>query len=139
MGFLQSAFIRQNNASLVERLKKLGYTFKEDTHGDSLVTTPSVSRSRAIPHEYFYSTDPHTTWRAPGRIDCGVNINMFLALVALNDSTDFMQWFVSENDDWFLCVVDKFDVDLANWLNSPTKLEWHKATADEITHHFYKK
>jgi len=137
--FLQSVFIRQNNEQLVEGLKRLGYKFNENTHGDSLVTTPSVSRCRAIPHEYFYSTDPHTTWRAPGRIDCGVNIDMFLALAGLNDSTDFMQWFVSENGDWFLCVVDKFDVDLANWLNSPTKLEWHKATTDEIVKRYYKK
>lgn len=136
--FAQSLFIRQNDEELKQQLLKLGYEFVENTHGDSLVTTAHMGRVRALPHEYFYSSDPHITWRSD-RIDCGVNKKMFLALAAINSDTDFMQWFISEKGDWFLCVTQKFDENLANWLNSDTQTKWHKATDKEIFHRFNKR
>jgi hypothetical protein len=49
-----------------------------------------------------------------------------------------MQWFVSESGNWFLCVVEKFDINLANWLNCDRQNEWNKATVKELIEHFSK-
>lgn len=82
MKFKQRCFIRKNTDELKEYLEKLGYEIvplAEDSvlecHGDQVFS-----------------------WDYSGSgIDCGVNEDLFKALAAINDETDYMQWFVSRN------------------------------------------
>lgn len=73
-----------------------------------------------------------------GLIDCGDNIELFKALVAMNDENDYMQWYVNEiTDRWSLCIgMDHVEDDpiISKWEG----LARHKATAEEIIKHFKK-
>ena len=73
----------------------------------------------------FDSKDPHITWNCAGRIDCGTNEELFLALAALRNDTDKYQWF-TDGDLWFKCGDEV--------CNEGRKI--HKATVDELIEHF---
>lgn len=79
--------------------------------------------------------------------DCGNNEELFKAIAALRDDSDYMQWFVCDssyivnNDDypiyineshikgeWFLCKNDNFGGDYSE--------NWHKASVKELIEHF---
>lgn len=85
----------------------------------------------------------------PHCIDCGENIDLFLAIAALRDDTDKYQWFFSTGwtdfegnplpDKWVLC--DQDTLEHFAWVNnSPNsyKTGWKKATADDLIKHFNK-
>lgn len=66
---------------------------------------------------------------APGCIDCGDNVEMFLALAALRDDSDFMQWFCDDTRTVFdICRKQKYD-----------GIFRHKMSAEEIVEHFKNK
>ncbi len=64
--------------------------------------------------------------------DCGTNVALFKALAAMNDSNDFMQWFIHRNANnvgrtsWKLCEKH----------NSVYRPGWRKATTAEIIERF---
>ena len=73
-----------------------------------------------------------------GRIDCGTNEELFLAIASLRDDTDKYQWF-TDGDKWIMCPEIKFstywaynDIDV----NTDTI---HKATVKELIEHFKEK
>lgn len=44
----------------------------------------------------------------PGIIECGGNVELFLAIAAINDENDYMQWFKSSNDNsHYKCSSEK--------------------------------
>ncbi len=138
MAFLQSCLLRLKTQEIVNKLINLGYEFPAKFHHlQNLVTIPykghgwgTLIALKDENVEEFLELNRHNT------IDCGTNEKLFFALSALNDRTDIMQWFVSERGNWFLCVVKKFDINLANWLCCDRKNEWHKATVEELIEHF---
>lgn len=76
------------------------------------------------------------------RFDCGTNEELFLALVALRDDTDYMQYFTDGNEyilcdreDWMdmysvLCSGGKYTVEELN--------SFSKASAGALVEHFNK-
>ena len=74
-------------------------------------------------------------------IDCGDNEELFLAIAAMRDDTDYMQWFVlDEPQQW---------VNIGRWTNvgdmfivttEHNQSDWkcHKASVEEIIEHFKK-
>ena len=73
-------------------------------------------------------------------IDCGTNENLFLAIAALREDTDYGQWFIFDAEsfltlkrgDWMKFIGYDECV-----INSPM---WsHKATVQELIEHFSKK
>lgn len=80
-----------------------------------------------ITNEMFDSKDPHITWNCAGRIDCGTNEELFLALAALRDDTDKFQWFISPEGIW---AYNKNNDSISV---SP---KWRKATVYELIEHF---
>ena len=88
-------------------------------------------------------------------IDCGTNEALFLAITALRDDSDYMQWFVSKGwkdgfgnveDKWVLCDQDTLEY-FGAVNNSPNTYDrkkypefgWHKATVEELIEHFKNK
>lgn len=63
-----------------------------------------------------------------GRIDCGTNEELFLAIAALRDNTDKFQWFISPEGIW---VYNKDNDSILE-----VSLKWRKATVDELIEHF---
>ena len=62
-------------------------------------------------------------------IDCGTNEELFLAIAALRDDSDNLQWFTDGNGYWQLCI-GKF-----RYPNLAYE-KVHKATVEELIEHF---
>ncbi|WP_286726973.1 hypothetical protein [Alistipes sp. UBA1686] len=81
-----------------------------------------------------------------GLIDCGDNIELFKALVAMNDENDMQQLFICDTYAdigcvmWHLCENKKFKHYYVEWEDGETDIrsEFRKATVEEIIKHFKK-
>ena len=103
MGFTTQCFIRKNTPELRKKLEELGYEILNsgnttlDAHNyDGNGSHKSIEEGRAIITSYgnlygvIYDIDTVTK---KGRIDCGTNEELFLAIATLRDDTDKYQWF----------------------------------------------
>lgn len=131
--FTTSCFIRRNTAELHKKLEELGY---EPTgvisNNEKLCIATVVSGECAkytnITEEMFDTTNPHETWNCAGRINCGIDENLFLALAALREDTDMGQLFCDGIGLW-----EKTDNDLPSQY---MQINGHKATVEEIIEFF---
>ena len=145
MGFTTPCFIRKNTQELRRGLEELGYEILNsgnttlDAHNyDGNGSHKSIEEGRAIITSYgnlygvIYDIDTVTK---KGRIDCGTNEELFLAIAALRDDTDKYQWF-TDGDKWILCPAIKFS---SYWVYNDIDVNIdtvHKATVDELIEHF---
>lgn len=138
MGFTTSCFIRKNTPELRKKLEKLGYNHPTDVIEDErfcIATSQVNCNYHIIVKEVFDDTNPHRTWNCAGRIDCGTNEELFIALAALRDNTDKFQWF-TDGYKWILCPEIKFS---AYWVYNDIDVNIgtiHKATVNELIEHF---
>lgn len=124
MSFTQPAFIRKNTPELRKKLTDLGYkVFPNFIYFPCL----SCSNGYAIPADNL---------NRDGNFDCKDNENLFLALAALRDDSDYMQWFVW-GKRWMLwkCDCNPHRTQSTTGISS-VFLRGHKATAEEIIEHF---
>lgn len=130
--FIQSCFIRKCPDQLRAQLEELGYKLFGGTLCEDycIFTMPQYGRYRI---EVFSNiTDENTK----GFIDCGTNENLFLAIAALRDDTDYMQYFICAGN-FVLCNRDKWS-DMYSILQSRCKYSAeeidnsHKATVGEL-------
>lgn len=145
MGFTTQCFIHKNTANIRNRLKELGYYCNPYLGWHNLFTCVFGIKS-------VYSLDDYHTnglKEIDGLIDCGTNEELFLAIAALRDDSNYMQWFITDsilsvsyddsigNDHYFkepkgiMFFWDK------NWDNATIiSGRYHKATVDELIEHF---
>lgn len=144
MGFTIPCFIRKNTPELRKKLEKLGYKSRTISNNDKLCLATTANNVYAkytiITNEMFDSVDPHRTWNCAGRIDCGTNEELFLAIAALRDDTDDSQWFVYPPENiWFICDDDDINYAREN-IKDSVQAAWfhcsHKATVEELIEHF---
>lgn len=144
MGFTTPCFIRKNTPELRKKLEKLGYKSRTISNNDKLCLATTANNVYAkytiITNEMFDSVDPHKTWNCAGRIDCGTNEELFLAIAALRDDTDDSQWFVYPPENiWFICDDDDINYAREN-IKDSVQAAWfhcsHKATVEELIEHF---
>ena len=141
MGFTTPAFIRKNTPELRKRLEALGYKpLLSIEDGECLSTTSNLGHYHSIRSEQFDNKDPHSTYDCAGRIDCGTNESLFLAITALRDDTDYPQWFVYPPENiWFICDDDDINYAREN-IRESVQAAWfhcsHKATVEELIEHF---
>lgn len=125
MGFTQPCFIRKNTPGLRKKLEELGYTNTPSGRGEWFIPIEELEYLVTYPisgcyqgcNGYWYRDD----------FDCGTNEELFLALAALRDDSDYMQWF-TDGKLW-----EKSNNDLPSHY---MQLEGHKATVEEIIEHF---
>lgn len=145
MGFTTPCFIRKNTPELRKKLEELGYEILNsgnttlDAHNyDGNGSHKSIEEGRAIITSYgnlygvIYDIDTVTK---KGRIDCGTNEELFLAIAALRDDTDKYQWFTDGNK-WIMCPTIKFST---YWVYNDVDVNLdviHKATVNELIEHF---
>ena len=144
MGFTTPCFIRKNTPKLRNKLEELGYKQSRIIFdSDKLCLATSVNNEYAkytnITNEMFDSVNPHATWNCAGKIDCGTNEELFLAIAALRDDTDDYQWFT----DWNKRVKCPIYFP-EGWANSDIDIDVnirtiHKATVNELIEHFKEK
>ena len=145
MGFTTSCFIRENTLELRKRLEALGYKpLLSIEDGECLSTASNLENYHSIPAALCDDKDSYRTYDCAGRIDCGTNEDLFLALAALRDDTDNGQFFVFEerfvsriNPDVIIekgtllkCCMDKWRMPY---------FPFHKATVKELIEHFKEK
>lgn len=84
-----------------------------------------------------------------GLIDCGTNEELFLAIAALRDDSNYMQWFIADsilsvsygdsigNDHYFTELKGIMFFWDENWDNATIiSGRYHKATVNELIEHF---
>lgn len=140
--FLQSCFIRKNTSKLRESLYVLGYNVDEISLYPKCIATSNVnSKAVGISEDRFDDNNPHRTWNCNGRIDCGTNEELFLAIAALRDDSDINQLFKNnECDEFIKCDYDEFHLFTFNPLdaldNNDLSVYYHKATVKELIEYF---
>ena len=132
--FTQSCFIRKNNENLRKKLEELGYTTSSICKNGNIATSSTIGKYSIISDWHLNSTNPHTTWNNGNRIDCGTNEELFLAIAALRDDSDYMQWF-TDGEKWFQNKQN--DIEVIRY-GAGNPINFHKATVEELIEHFKK-
>lgn len=123
MAFTQPCYIRKNTTELRKELEVLGYN-----RHPSYIDNEYLYLNRGFYHTNVvgYSEEIERM------IDCGTNEELFLALAALRDDSDYMQWF-TDGKSWYQDKVNDIEV-LKYGAGKP--IDFHKATVEEIIEHF---
>ena len=145
MGFTTQCFIHKNTANIRNRLKELGYYCNPYLGWHNLFTCVFGINS-------VYSLDDYDTnglKEIDGLIDCGTNEELFLAIAALRDDSNYMQWFIADsilsvsygdsigNDHYFTEPKGIMFFWDENWDNATIiSGRYHKATVNELIEHF---
>ena len=134
MGFTTPCFIRKNTEELRKRLEELGYSLcpGRDLDQKCLATSASHGQYMSISEKMYDSTNPHVTYNCANRKDCGTNESLFLAIAALRDDSNYMQWFTDGNH-WYQNKINDREVER---FGAGDPIGYHKATVEELIEHF---
>ena len=140
MAFTQPCFIRKNTPELRKKLEELGYNRYPRWMAD---WSDDDSRYTYLVADVLYYTYPKEPTKPKNGeyIDCGTNEELFLALSALRDDTDIIQWFIMDCDvylhinkgDWFISTDRNKGKHIGTQIDP---MYCHKATVEEIIEHF---
>lgn len=130
MGFTTPCFIRKDTECFRENLKELGYIPFDDDKRDGLVADKSGYIYSILENNLINST-----------YNCGNNKELFLAIAALRDDSNYMQWFICTEDyiespdkEW---KVGDWDLNTCPDVTYEQQLShWRKATVEELINHF---
>ena len=145
--FTTPCFIRKNTPELRNKLEGLGYFPSSKIWYDENFAICTIYRDNVGEYFTFKIDDDFERIIAPSYpyIDCGTNEKLFIALAAMRDDSDYMQWFIYntinntvgkfETIEWVLCK----DNNVCNYLNWDNCYKYcQKATVEEIIEHFKK-
>jgi hypothetical protein len=156
MGFTTACFIRKNTPELRSKLKELGYDicccteFKDSCWLNTLLLDKEhsvhgigyINEAEPLPLEKRLQCFLEDNARSEHpNIDCGTNEELFLALAALRDDDDYMQWFVSQaEEDSPKVFIKSTTRSCTQSLAYTHRWDWRcsKATVEEIIEHFKK-
>ena len=120
--FTTPCFIRKNTPELRNKLEELGYFYVYYHKGNGIYCYNNIAQTftynNEIPKECI-----------------GISKNneeLFLAIAALRDDSDYMQWFTN-GEKWFQNKQN--DTETIRYGTS-NPIKFHKATVEEIIEHF---
>lgn len=140
--FITTCFIRKNTPELRSKLGKMGYYVCHCTEGATAVFLMALlGEVHAVCDEdvdMFLNDAKSVKYEL---IDCGDDEQLFLALAAMRDDSDYMQYFTNGHD-FIMCDREDW-VDMYSVLCSGRGKEYqdvldnyHKATREEIINCF---
>lgn len=132
--FIQPCFIRKNTPELRKKLEELGYIYTPNGRGIWFIPIEELKYLVTHPMSGCYQ-GCNGYWYEEA-IDCGTNEDMFLAIAALREDSDYVQWFVNSIGDWYRCIDIIFNEENVNWALYTSGENWHKATVEEIIEYF---
>ena len=150
MGFTTSCFIRKNTPEIKKKLEELGHTICDccEFDGADWLHVNVIKDIYRTVHGIGYLDEELEIYglvtqedifnrflKTTKSIDCGDNEELFLALAALRNDSDYMQWF-TDGKSWYQDKVNDIEV-LKYGAGKP--IDFHKATVEEIIEHFNKK
>lgn len=140
MKFKYSAFT-ENTPEMREWIESLGYrNFYNKYDGDTVCTV--FDRSYDCRNYKIGQTLFSVYLKMIQPIGCRSNPQLFKAITAVREDSDYMQWFVitrhNEAKDeivyeWRLCTTNKFDIDSVPYAGI---ISHQKATLTELQEHF---
>ena len=130
--FTQSCFIRKNTSELRNKLEELGYKTSTICKGGNIATSSIIGKYCIISDWQLNSTNPHITWNNGHRIDWGTNEELFLAIAALRDDSNYMQWF-TDGEKWLQNKQN--DIEAIRY-GEDNPINFRKATVAELIEHF---
>ena len=141
--FTTPCFIRKNTAELRKKLEELGYKLNNGKAWGRFLVTFRIEET----NEWKYVASPE--WDLQNNpdidvsIDCGTNEDLFLAIAALREDSDYMQFF-TDGTEFILCDrydwIDMYSVLCSGLSNAKDRVKeldkFQKATAEELIEHF---
>ena len=130
--FTTPCFIRKNTPELRGYLEGLGY--KKIGESVSYIDYSFIVAVNGRFYETYWISPEHKT----KLIDCGSNEELFKAISALRDDSDYLQWF-TDGDKWEFCIEHKFSTNDINQCEGMCDLDLllrHKATVEELIEKF---
>lgn len=134
--FTTPCFIRKNTAELRKKLEELGYISDKN----NLINIGSYPCLYTYWHPNLggiYNGIP--CYFVNSYINCRTNEDLFLALVALREDCDYMQFFTN-GTHWYICdancIKNSSLFDKEYILQIKDGCDYHKATVEEIIEHF---
>lgn len=124
--FTTHCFIRKNTTELRNKLLDMGY--RQNIYDKNEYPWLAVN------HNMFISVNEGFERLPEFNIDCGENIDLFLAIAALRDDNDYMQWF-TDGEKWFQNKQN--DIEVIKY-GAGNPINFHKATVEELIK-FYNK
>lgn len=132
--FTTQCFIRINTSELRKELEDLGYKLCPctDCNVGALFTCDDGEVHILMDEDMYVGINEIAEGKSD-TIDCGTNESLFLALAALRDDTNYMQWFYNQRyNEWSICEQDNmFDYFNLDWC-----CHARKATPEELIDHF---
>lgn len=120
-------------------LVELGYEQFNMTNGRYMFTSRKSWLSDGKPwfSDFNFIQDEVST---PEYVDCRGNFELFKALTALRDDSDYMQWFVcgEDGDSSFLCMDDDVDKHIHNRMDGWDCSGCRKSSKEELINRFKK-
>lgn len=141
--FTQPCFINKNTKELKYALKDLGY--KDDTNIWCTKSRKTYAYHYPFSSAIFLNADSLDIPFAKGSslrgkfIDCGDNEDLFLAIAAMNDENDYMQWFVCDDGvSMFRIDQKRFSADkfVHEYMTGWDTTGYRKATVKELIEEF---
>ena len=137
MEFLHSAFI-ENTPEARKWLESLGYEGLAFFQGGKYLYATSSTHANAKhtwEEPYFATTNSLNEVMSYGYINCLGNQSLFKAVTAMEDDSDYMQWYYNQYyNEWSICEQDNaFDYFKLDWM-----IHARKATLEELIEHFKK-
>ena len=129
VNFTQPCFIRKNTPELRKKLEGLGY--KAQCNGNSEWFIPMNELPYLVTFHCGLYMGTNGYWHKDD-FDCETNEELFLALAALRDDNDYMQWFTN-GEKWF--QNQQNDIEIIHY-GASSPINFHKATVEEIIEHF---
>lgn len=126
--FTTQCFIRKNTPELRKYLEILGYSKNENWFNPN----ENVLIVGKVPDDafcYYTNIDDTNT----NHQDCGTNEELFNAIAALRDDSDYMQLVWQPNEGWNTASVCLYR-DMTTVY--PKEFGWEKATVEELINHF---
>lgn len=122
--FTTHCFIRKNTPELRNKLQDMGY--RQNIYDKNEYPWLAVN------HNMFISVSKGFERLPEFNIDCGENEDLFLALAALRDDNNYMQWF-TDGENWFQNKQN--DIEVIKY-GPGNPINFHKATAEEIIENY---
>lgn len=147
MGFIYSAFI-ENSKEAREWLKSIGYKpciCAGDDPEDLIFTSHEWGKFHAYDKETSGDILAEREDIGGDEVDCRGNVELFKAIAAIRDDSDYLQWH-TDGKDWCIYRETKhFDGTIVGgfeWNYFPKEFpdnkDLHKASKDELIQHFKK-
>ena len=136
--FTQPCFIRKNTPELRGKLEDLGYKFLGYGHEYHCLCTDTRILTENGYGAFYECNMGDFPPLYEGKINCGKNEDLFLAIAALRNDSDYMQWFTDGNQWtlWNLNTFDGVDSCLIFGMYEEDEIQPHKATVEELIKHF---